>query len=786
MPVGVPRSLGFFYLFPLYRAFLNELGIRWTESPYTSESDLERLDLCPTDEPCIAVKAAFVHVEGLLRKGCRKLFVPTIISLSGTSYCCPKMMGLPAMLKAAFGVPDRAFISPVIDMRDDPKGWPSTWMSAARRLGVFDEAKAKRALQEALRVWREHEADCVRAGSFVQGLAPGAVRKPPEGAQGERTGGLDWPAQRTGSVTGVMGHSYILRDIFGSRLLERVSEYGPVITAENVSKEEAERALEGIFEAEKLWTIEGHILGAALHLMRSGKADRLIFVSAFSCGPASIIENYVAKEAGARGVPLLNLAIDEHSGEAGLLTRLEAFMDSTRPPARGDHGPLVTREEAAELKADALRITHPPAVQPEGTVGNAARGEECLEKDRAGLPGSLPGTDVAGEGGARVDSRPAFQGVCRKRDRGPIGLVDMGHLRYALRSLFSEMGCETVMPPPLSEDIVRLGKEIAPEFICYPMVTLIGQMRKHAEDGVRNIVMVQGKGKCRLGWYAQVMEEILRKNGYGVRVLSVDSPLPLSRKWGPFVESYKVLSGGAPFTKGLKALRMALRKIAASDRAVDVLREVRAYEAERGKGDRRFAQFLQELDGARTPKAVKAVFREYCRDMQRIPRIKVDPLRVAIVGEVYVVNEPFVNKDAERILGSLEQRVRVYRTLDVSSWVDYHIFRLPRAVRHYNTVVKSAEAYLPVNVGGHGQESVGETVLAGKSGMDGVIHLFPFTCMPEIIAQNILVKVSRDLDIPVLSLMISEQTGVAGLETRFEAFCDLLEGRRKRHSSNEV
>jgi len=708
MSVGVPRSLGFFYLHPLYRTFLGELGVQWTESPHTSESDLERLDLCPTDEPCVAVKAAFVHVDRLLRKGCRKIFIPAVVSLSGTSYCCPKMMGLPAMLKAAFGLSDDEFISPVIDMRDDPKGWPRTWISAGRRLGVSSEVRAKRALQEAIRAWREHEHLSVLSGRFI------------------------WD-------TAVMGHSYILQDVFGRRLVERVSDYGSVVTAENVSKEDAEAALRGIYEAERLWTIEARILGAALHLVRSGKVNRLIFVSAFSCGPASIIENYVAKEAGDRGIPLLNLAVDEHSGEAGLLTRIEAFMDSTRVPAPGGHGPALTGGEL-------------------------------------GGPGD----------GAPAAGRPSVPAISREVDTGPIGLVDMGNLRYALRSLFAEMGAEAVMPPPLTEDIVRLGKEIAPEFICYPMVTLIGQMRKHAEDGVRKIVMIQGKGKCRLGWYAQVMEEILRKSGYPVRVLSVDSPFPLSQKWGLFVESYRALSGGAHFTKGLRGFRMALTKVAASDRAVDVLRDIRAYEAERGAGDRRFARFLRELDEARSPKEVKAVFGDYCRDMRRIPRLQVDPLRVAIVGEVYVVNEPFVNKDAERILGSLEQRVRVYRTLDVTSWVDYHLFKLPRAVRQYNRVVKCAEPYLPVHVGGHGQESVGETVLAKTLGMDGVIHLFPFTCMPEIIAQNILVKVSSDLDIPVLSLMISEQTGVAGLETRFEAFCDLLEGRRKRSSANEA
>src|SRR5690606_6192868 len=106
-----------------------------------------------------------------------------------------------------------------------------------------------------------------------------------------------------------------------------------------------------------------------------------------------------------------------------------------------------------------------------------------------------------------------------------------------------------------------------------------------------------------------------------------------------------------------------LVKVGAGDRAADLLREVRAYEVERGRGDERFARFMREMDEAQTAREVWGAFRDYRRDILAIPRVDTDPLRVSVVGEVYVVNEPFVNRDAERILGSLEQRVRVYRTL---------------------------------------------------------------------------------------------------------------------------
>ena len=74
-----------------------------------------------------------------------------------------------------------------------------------------------------------------------------------------------------------------------------------------------------------MWTNEGHILGSCLYLIRNRIAARLILVTAFSCGPLSIIENYVIAEADKYRIPVLYLSVDEHTGAAGLITRLEAF-----------------------------------------------------------------------------------------------------------------------------------------------------------------------------------------------------------------------------------------------------------------------------------------------------------------------------------------------------------------------------------------------------------------------------------------------------------------------------
>lgn len=84
MRAGIPRCLSYYYLSPLYRGFLHSLDIETIESPPTNSKDLERLSLCPTDEPCISVKVAFSHAAGLLDRGADVLFVPTVVSLSRT------------------------------------------------------------------------------------------------------------------------------------------------------------------------------------------------------------------------------------------------------------------------------------------------------------------------------------------------------------------------------------------------------------------------------------------------------------------------------------------------------------------------------------------------------------------------------------------------------------------------------------------------------------------------------------------------------------------------------
>ena len=116
--------------------------------------------------------------------------------------------------------------------------------------------------------------------------------------------------------------------------------------------------------------------------------------------------------------------------------------------------------------------------------------------------------------------------------------------------------------------------------------------------------------------------------------------------------------------------------------------------------------------------------------------------------------------------------------ITVLNWLRYNIFHTPGAHWRHRRIAAAAQPYLADLVGGHGQDSVGLTALAPREKIDGVIHLWPFTCMPEIIAQSILTRVVREEEIPILTVIVNEQTGEAGLQTRLESFTHILQERR--------
>ena len=353
----------------------------------------------------------------------------------------------------------------------------------------------------------------------------------------------------------------------------------------------------------------------------------------------------------------------------------------------------------------------------------------------------------------------------------------MGNLYIPFKALFQRLNIDFVVPPINNQRTLSLGVKHSPEGLCLPFKLTLGNLIEAAQLGADTLLMPTGDGICRLGYYAKTQEQILHDLGYdNVEVVRVGIS---EHKLSGLLKIIKRLSNNAPWFKIISAFRFGLSKLNALDRIERVVQKVRAVELAKGTANQLFGKAVSAIDKAEDYKALKQVQIDYIDHLNQVatdPQAR--PLVVGVIGEFYVVLEPFSSFDVEAELGKLGVEVR--RSMFTSEWTKFSLFLNPLGVNEKDRVHRAALPYLKRDIGGDGWESVGEKVLhAGE--YDGLIHLVPFTCMPEIIAQNIMPKTKEN--IPVLTILCDEQITKTGVLTRLEAFVDLLQ-RRQRTQSN--
>jgi predicted nucleotide-binding protein (sugar kinase/HSP70/actin superfamily) len=348
----------------------------------------------------------------------------------------------------------------------------------------------------------------------------------------------------------------------------------------------------------------------------------------------------------------------------------------------------------------------------------------------------------------------------------------MGNIYIPFKALFQRLNVDFVLPPVNNQRTLSLGVRYSPEGLCIPFKLTLGNLIEAAELGADTLLVPSGYGICRLGYYAKTQEQILRDLGYHFEMVKLS--VSEQKLWG-LLKMIKRLSNNAPWTKIISAFRFGLAKLNAMDKIERVVQKVRAVEQIKGTATRLFSEAINAIDRADDYATLKKVQIDYVDQLNQISRNSAfQPLIVGITGEFYVVLEPFSNLDVEIELGKLGVEVR--RRLFVSEWTKFSWFLNPLGVNEKDRIHKAALPYLKRDIGGDGWESVGEKVLHAKE-YDGLVHLAPFTCMPEIVALNIMPSTKEN--IPVLTILCDEQIAKPGMLTRLEAFVDLLERRRQ-------
>lgn len=353
----------------------------------------------------------------------------------------------------------------------------------------------------------------------------------------------------------------------------------------------------------------------------------------------------------------------------------------------------------------------------------------------------------------------------------------MGESWRAFKMLLEDLGNEVVVPPRPSKRTLDLGVRYSPEFACFPLKILMGTYLETVEMGAETIVTTGGVGPCRAGEYAMLHHRILQDLGHNVRMIVFEPPrlYPFN-----FIKNVWTLNRSRVSIRGIIAhIKRGWRKLQALDNAEKLSHLVRPRELNRGSTSRVYRKVLEWIDQAYTTEQIieaEAAALEALRSVPQDPAR--DVLKVGLVGEIYVLLESASNLEMEETLGNLG--VEVERSMFLTGWTRDNTWK---ETTEGMTVKEAAAPYLPELVGGHGRDSIGNTILYAKRGFDGMIQLAPFTCIPEIVARTILPRVSKDYNIPVLTFFLDEQTGKAGMTTRLEAFVDLMRRKKQRADS---
>lgn len=338
----------------------------------------------------------------------------------------------------------------------------------------------------------------------------------------------------------------------------------------------------------------------------------------------------------------------------------------------------------------------------------------------------------------------------------------------AYKKLFELLGHEVISPPRPTQRTVELGVKYSPEFICFPFKIILGSYIEAIEQGAELVVTSGGIGACRAVYYGALSEKILRQLGFSVRFLVFDN---LLRELPSFYRQAQELRNCKTIPQALSAVYLTFHLVYVLDKYERTINRLRPYENVPGTCNQKWREIQKLIGESNSLKELKANMK--IAD-QIIAGIVISPrenvLKVGLVGEIYLVMEGSMNNELEDKLAKMG--VEVIRYKYISHWLNNCIWPP-------HQVLRKAERYLKYSIGGHEKENIGYMIKYKEMGFDGIIHLMPFGCMPELVTQTIIPRLMKDLDFPILSLSLDEQTGWVNNQIRLEAFIDLLRNRKE-------
>ena len=356
------------------------------------------------------------------------------------------------------------------------------------------------------------------------------------------------------------------------------------------------------------------------------------------------------------------------------------------------------------------------------------------------------------------------------------------------------LGLEYISPPTMTKRTIEIGAKLSPDYVCAPFKCMIGCYVEAMEKGAN--VLISTGGTCRLGYYGELHEKILRDAGYQFDMMRLN----LQRQKNP-LGLLKEIHRFAPHTsyaRMAKALPATYQMIRLIDKVEDYVRRNMGFEEIDGSYQKVYKLFLRDMRKARGVKDVQEIYRKAMNSFRRLPSHKPkDPVRVGVIGEYFTIMDPDSNHEVEAKIAKMGAEVHRWMNLSNSvavcpddttikklhSYLKYNLHRFPSSL-WVDSQLQGINEYATYDTGASGISTVALAEAYARQGFDGLIHVKSFGCMPEMDVIPLLHNISADHKIPILYLSYDTQTSDTGIETRLEAFYDMI-SMRKAHNNKE-
>jgi predicted CoA-substrate-specific enzyme activase len=739
LKIGIPYIFYFHDYLPFWSSLLWELGFEVIVSPKTNKQVVNLGVENVISEACFPVKVAHGHIKYLKDAGVDAIFIPSFININQNSdeyqrgLACPLVQTIPYVSKAA--IKDMKVISPVVDFSRGNDFLRKELKRVFKHYGI-QEKNIKKAITAAKSAQDEFQGRIKEKGKESLGSLSSLYSS-------------DYNSiNSTNSPTIVIiGRAYnafdsgvnleIPKKLANLNVLSIPMDFLPL---ETISLKNGWTNM--------YWRSGQKILRAA-RIVKNTANLYAIYIGNFSCGPDSFILEYFKEEMG--GKPFLHIEIDEHSADAGAITRCEAFLDSIKQ--QGRNGLCVMGNELKDNNKDASRITH--------------------------------------------------NGLLKKRT---IFIPRMADHAFALKGAFEYCGISAEVMPESDKLSVDTAKRCLSGKECYPCTITTGDMLKVIMSSDFKpweiaFFMPTANGPCRFGQYNVLQRMIFNKLGYNDVVIF--SPEQHSNTYE------EIGLTGSEFN------RVAWKGIVAYDILYKLLHANRPYEKGKGTSDELYKKYREEIYDALKSRngGIEDVIKKMQYDFDNIQKYNDKKPLIGVIGEIFVRWQIFANdalirniesSGGEVWLAPMEEWIcyvnhlalnRALIKRDKSAIINgllknFFLKRSEHKLTHcFNgrlktlkepstkELLKLANPYVHESFEGETVLSIGKAIDLIEKGASGIVNAMPFGCMPGTIVTALMKAVSRDYGVPCISIPY-DGTESPAIELQIEAFMEAVVGRR--------